>query len=340
MRQIQHTMDTMGNIEGQVNAQVLKVQTDVTNCVCGNVKEMTNEMQGLKGDLRNDIHDIQQELVKRVDDVAGKVLPLNILNDRITESSQSVLNQLNAQIYSSEQRLLSSIQPTMSSCQQQLLKIAGSLEVKSTLKVSVGEKLVINILKERFPSFTVVNVSRQGGKGDILIESSRQHKIMFEVKNRESSNVPQTEIDRFKNNLASCGDVRVGILFSMKSGIANKASNGKFQVEFSQNQYQIYVPNAGKDESLIVWSVLMADELADASQGELRTSQVEKLGQLFDVFKESKEHEKKCRSSLVSLETSAKSLRESMDFVLLTFEKTRGQLQKLLHSDGRNVIIL
>lgn len=163
---------------------------------------------------------------------------------------------------------------------------------------------------------------------------------MIEVKNRESSNVPQTEIDRFKSNLASSGDVKVGILFSMKSGIANKASNGKFQVKFYQNQYQIYVPNAGKDESLIVWSVLMADELADASHGELRASQVEKLGQLFEVFKESKEHEKKCRSSLDSLEMSAKSLRESMDFVLRNVDKTRGQLKKLLHSDGRDVFIL
>ena len=335
MKQIQ---DTMGTIEGQVNEQVLRVQTNVTNSVCGNVKEMTNTMHGLKGDLRNDIHNIQQALVKRVDDVAIKVMPLDILNDRITQSAQGVLNQLNARINSSEERLLSSIQPTISTCHQQLLKISSSLEVKSTVKGSVGEKLVSKILKERFPNFTVVDVSRQGGKGDILIETSRQHKIMIEVKNRESSNVPQNEIDRFKSDLASCGDVKVGVLFSMKSGIVNR--HGKFQVKFYQNQYQIYVPNASKDENLIVWSVLMADELADASHGELRTSQTEKLEQLFNDFKESKEHEKKCRSSLDSLEMSAKSLRESMNFILRTVDKTRGKLKKLLHSEGREVIVL
>ena len=101
--------------------------------------------------------------------------------------------------------------------------------MKSSVKGSVGEKLVTNILKERFPNFTTVDVSRQGGKGDVLIVSYRQHKIMIEVKNRESSNVPQTEIDRFRSDLASCADVKVGVLFSMKSGIANKAQTGNFK---------------------------------------------------------------------------------------------------------------
>lgn len=335
MKLIQGTMDT---ITGQVNQQVLKVQANVTNGVCDHMKKMADSVQDFKGDLRNDILGIQQALITQVEDVASKVSPLKILNESITQSAQVVLNQLNAQINSSEQRLLNSMQPAISTCQQQLSKISSSLEVKSSVKGLVGEKLVINILKQRFTNFAIVDVSRQNGKGDILIESSRQHKIMIEVKNRESSNVPQTEIDRFKSDLTSCGDVKVGILFSMKSGIANKASNGKFQVKFSQNQYQIYVPNAGKDENLIVWSVLMADELAEASHGELRRGQVEELEQLCDEFISSKEQEKRCRSSLETLEQSAKAVKESMNCILQTVDKTRKKLKKLLRPDGRDII--
>jgi len=323
MKLIQGTMET---ITGQVNQQVLNVQTNVTNEVCKHMKSMTDSVQGFKGDLRNDILGIRQALITQVNEVASKVSPLNILNEHITQSAQGVFNQLNNQINMSEQRLL----PAIGACRQDLSKILSSLEVKSSVKGLVGEKLVVNILKERFPNFTTVDVSRQGGKGDILIVSNREHKIMIEVKNRESSNVPQPEIDRFKRNLASCGDVKVGILFSMKSGIANKAQNGKFQVKFKQNQYQIYVPNAGKDEDLIVWSVLMADELAEASHGELRTGQVEELEQLCDDFKSSKEHERNCRSSLETLEKSAKAVKESMDCILQTVEKTRNKLKKLL----------
>ena len=326
MKLIQGTMET---ITGQVNQEVLKVQKNVTNEVCSQMKSMTKSVEDFKGDLRNDILGIRQELMTQVTEVASKVSPLNILNEHITQSAQGVFNQLNTQINMSEQRVL----PAIDACQQELSKISSSLEVKSSVKGLVGEKLVVNILKERFPNFTTVNVSRQGGKADILIESNRGHKIMIEVKNRESSNVPQTEIDRFKRDLASCGDVKVGILFSMKSGIANKAQNGKFQVKFQQNQYQIYVPNAGEDENLIVWSVLMADELAEASHGELRTGQVEELEQLYDDFKSSKEQERKCRSSLETLENSAKEVKESMVYILQTVEKTRNKLKKLFQSN-------
>lgn len=331
MKLIQGTMET---ITGQVNQQVLKVQTNVTDEVCNGMKTMTDSVQGFKGDLRNDIHGIHQDLIAQVNEVVSKVSPLNILNQHITQSAQGVLNQLNAQIMRSEQRLM----PAIGECQQELSKISSSLEVKSSVKGLVGEKLVINILRERFPNFTTVDVSKQSGKGDIQIVSYRQHKLMIEVKNRESSNVPQTEIDRFKRDLAGCGDVKVGILFSMKSGIANKAQNGKFQVKFKENQYQIYVPNAGKDENLIVWSVLMADELAEASHGELRTGQVEELEQLYDEFKSSKEHEKRCRDSLKTLANSAKAIEENMGCILQTVEITRNKLKKLLRSDGRDII--
>ena len=79
----------------------------------------------------------------------------------------------------------------------------------------------------------------------------------------------------------------------------------------------------------------MADELAEASHGELRTGQVEELEQLYDEFKSSKKHERRCRSSLETLETSAKAVKESMYCIIQTVEKARNKLKKLLHPDQR-----
>ena len=199
------------------------------------------------------------------------------------------------------------------------------------VKGSAAEKQVINILGERFPNFTVSDVSKQKGTGDILVETPRQSKIMIEVKNRPSGNVASTETDRFKEDLERFPNVKVGIFFSMKSGIANKVSHGKFQVEFDTNRYQIYVPNAGKEEDLIVWSVLLADELAQAVHGELETTQVQNLEQLYKEFKESKHLEKTCRDNLKSLETSTKSLTENLESILKTVGNTRRKLEKLLN---------
>ena len=102
-------LGTMETITGQVNQQVLKVQTNVTDEVCNGMKTMTDSVQGFKGDLRNDIHGIRQDLIAQVNEVVSKVSPLNILNQHITQSAQGVLNQLNAQIMSSEQRLMPAI---------------------------------------------------------------------------------------------------------------------------------------------------------------------------------------------------------------------------------------
>ena len=215
-----------------------------------------------------------------------------------------------------------------------LAQLSTSLKVSPYVRGIVGEKEVMKLLKEHFPNFLVKDVSRQPGKGDILVESPRQQKFMIEVKNRDSSNVPQSEIDRFKNNLASSSDVRAGILLSLKSGIANKAKTGKFQVIFRENQYQIYVPNAGEDGALIIWSVLMADQLAQSMQGDLGTSQIQKLEELYKEFQETKDQEKTCRDNLNSLENAAKALKESMNFILKSIDKTRKNLKKLIDSEA------
>ena len=83
MKLIQGTME---NITGQVNQQVLKVQANVTNEVRNHTKEMAASVQDFKGDLRKNIHEIQEALIKQVNEVASKVSPLNILNERISIS--------------------------------------------------------------------------------------------------------------------------------------------------------------------------------------------------------------------------------------------------------------
>ena len=123
MKLIQGTMET---ITGQVNQQVLRVQTNVTDEVCNGMRTMTDSVQDFKGDLRNDILGIRQALIAQVNEVVRKVSPLNIVNEHITQSAQGVFNQLNTQINRSEQRLL----PAIGACQQELSKISSSLEVK------------------------------------------------------------------------------------------------------------------------------------------------------------------------------------------------------------------
>ena len=77
----------------------------------------------------------------------------------------------------------------------------------------------------------------------------------------------------------------------------------------------------------------MADELAQSLQGDLDTSQIQKLEELYKEFQETKDHEKTCRDNLISLENAAKALKESMNFILKSIDKTRKNLKKLIDSE-------
>ena len=334
--QMEPVKENVASIETEVKNQLQRMQASVTRDVGEHVGKMSSEVQTLKNDVRTDIGNIGTAFEKKVSDVVSKVSPLNTLDSHIAQSEQRVLNHVssamrtcNEQLAQSEKRLTDCIK----SANTELNKISSSLE-RPNVKGSTGEKLVMNILRgyHDFRRFTVSDVSNERRKGDIRVETPRQSKIMIEVKNRTSSNVPSDEVDRFKENLASSPDVKVGILFSMKSGIANKASHGKFEVKFDTKQYQIYVPNAGEEEDLVVWSVVLADELAQAVHGELRITQVQKLQQLFNEFKESKDLEKTCRDNLQALEKSTESLKNNLDSILKTVGNTRRRLENLLNN--------
>ena len=319
--QMQPVKSTLESIEKEVNNQLREMRENVGRDVADKVKQMSTDVETFKGDLRKDIGTIQRELVSRVNTVVENVPPLNKVTDCVEKSERN----LNETIHRD-------IKPVIDDCKMQLVEMSTSLKRSSHIIGSVGQTLVINLLREQFGNFHVRDISNEPRKGDILMESPRQHKFMIEVKNRGSSNVPQSEIERFKSNLASSPDVRVGVLLSMKSGIANKVPHGKFQIIFNKNQYQIYVPNAGEDEAMITWSVMMADQLAQSMQGDLGTTRVEKLQELYKEFQETKDHEKTCRDNLDSLERAAENLRESMNFILNGIDKTRKKMKSLIDS--------
>lgn len=318
--QMQPVQSTLESVEKEVKNQLREMRENVGRDVADKVKQMSTDVEAFKGDLRKDIQTMENKLVSRVDTVVENVPPLNKVNDCV-ESSERRLTET----------IRKDIKPVIDDCKKQLVEVSTSLQRSSHIKGSVGETLVINFLRQQFSNFHVMDIANQPRiKGDILMESPRQHKFMIEVKNRDSGNVPQSEINRFQSDLASSPDVRVGILLSLNSGITNKVPHGKFQIIFNKNQYQIYVTNAGEDEAKIAWSVMMADELAQSMQGDLGTTQVEKLVELYKEFQETKDHERTCRDNLNSLERAATNLRESMNFILNSIGKTRKEMKRLI----------
>jgi len=347
--QMKVIQESVTRIEQNVNAQVQTVQEKVTQVVgsqmqtvqknvqeaqanvSSNVKNFTGNVEDLKKDVSKQMATIQDQLTSRVDTVAQKVPPLNTLDVRISDSARSVTTQLQKDVKDSETR----VSKKLEECNQKLDSISSSLQTPSN-KGARAERNVLDILRQHLDglNFTFLETARDRGKGDIEVQTPNGQKVMIEVMQRTNA-VSRDKIEEFERNLANSPDYKVGILLSMTSGIAMRSKGTRFEIAFDQSkkQYQIYVPDAyaNNEEHLIVWSVVMADQLVKLD-GELGERKTKGLDEIYKKFAANIEHKKLCEASLASLESSMKNLKDNIQPILKTVDETKNAIYKLLHS--------
>ncbi|CAB4026498.1 Hypothetical predicted protein [Paramuricea clavata] len=203
-------------------------------------------------------------------------------------------------------------------------------------KGAVGEFVVLSVLEDGLPQHTVEDVAKKKDEcGDIHVTSTVSGLThLLEVKTHKNT-VSAPEIQKFEEDLrANKHFIKVGILLSLKSSIAMRAKYGKFEITYEDGQYFIYVPNARKEENLIVWSVLLADELA-ALDEELTDSQTQELLKLQKKFQANMEKTKACRSRFNSLKKIVDDLEKILMPLLHVIDGAKTDLNKALHQRGK-----
>ena len=325
--EMQPVRDSLTQMEEQTSNGIQQVKEEVSGELGRGFEAFRKNVDDWKGVVSKNITDLSSNLTTRVETVVKKVQPLDLLNSSINSSAEGIKTQLQRDIKDSESRL----QSRLDVWKGKLDSISRSLERPSS-KGARGERNVKEILENylRRMNFTISDTTRVRGKGDIELETPNGHKIMIEVKWREAA-VPKAEIEKFKENLANDPNYKVGILLSMKSGIANR--QGWFEVDFVKNQYQIYVPNAyaKNEEHLIVWSVVLAAQLSSVD-GELGEGERSELMGIYSKFKEIIESNKNCKSQLEALKECVKNLESSLNPILEVVAQTVGAIKKLLRS--------
>ncbi len=296
MRPVQESVANIGEV---VKQQVQAVQENVGKNVSDQVKKMS------------------EDVTKNIKSVTEKVPPLDSVKTEIKDSEKRITDALEKH-------------------KVQLDAISATLANPSK-KGARAEKNVLEILNENLcsSSFTFRDTSAERGKGDIEAESPDGHKIMIEVK-KWSASLSKEAVESFENNLAKSPDLKVGILLSMSSGIARRSKGRRFEIAFSQDQkqYQIYVPNAyvNNEEHLIVWSVVMAAELAKIESGDLGEKKTQELKKIYTQFQANIQYSQNCRASLTALESSVENLKDNIVPILDTVDNTKNDIYKLLHS--------
>lgn len=207
---IKEITGTMNNVEKNVNDQVLKVQKELTTKVCEGIEGMTSNVLSFKTDLSKGIEKIGGTLKTDVDEIAARVPALNTLETRIKDSETRITKSLEKH-------------------GEKLDLISTALQ-NPQKKGARAEKDVLEILNQnlRRSNFTFRDVTREKGKGDIEADTPDGHKIMIEIKSWENT-VSKDAIETFEGNLARLPHFRVGILLSMKSGIANRSKRSELK---------------------------------------------------------------------------------------------------------------
>ncbi|XP_031567966.1 uncharacterized protein LOC116302743 [Actinia tenebrosa] len=305
--QMKQVQATVASIKEQVNQKVLDIERNVSKSVSDNILDMTKVVNKFKQDVNGELTNLKTDLVTNVSGVADKVPPLDSLNTKINDSKTDIIEEVR--------------------------KIDISVQAlgKPKTKGSMGERLVLTIIKEAFPNFTVEHTATFGNSGDVLVTTPEEEKFPVEVKNLKSP-VAKKEIAKFEKLVVDhFPEAKVGIMLSLESGIARRSLRGKFEISLDRNKYFIYVPNALEEGNLkVIWSVMLARELAQLN-AELKENQTSKLSTLYERFKNNIENAKKSRRNLESLEATVKNLKESMEPILKIVEQSETDIYKILH---------
>jgi hypothetical protein len=107
----------------------------------------------------------------------------------------------------------------------------------STLKGSMGEDLVMDIIIDKFNNIYVENTSKIPHSGDIQVRLPSGNTIIVEVKNYNKT-IDQDQIDKLKFDMMF-NNIRGAIFISLNSGIVGKK---KFDLEiFKHNSNEYYI---------------------------------------------------------------------------------------------------
>ena len=274
-------------------------------------KSVQNKVTRSLTTMESGVSALQNTVVNNITEVARKVQPLDSLNSKIDSKIAEVLKPIER-------------------CEEKLNNLVTRYE-RPAVKGALGEQEVLTTLKASFPRYTISHIGGQGHTTDITIKPPNTgHQYLVEVKDHQKG-IAFKAIEKFKKDVRDNKDYKVGILFSLRSGIDVLASHGRFTIQFQDQQYYIYVPNAlNERDDLIVWIVMLADQLAVLDRG-LTDPQTGKLNELLTEFQEKMKLSKSCETNLAALERSVNELKKNMVPLLDVIKSATRKLNSALN---------
>ena len=140
----------------------------------------------------------------------------------------------------------------------ELLEFLNRYKNNSSVKGSISENILYNLLQNIFPSDEIIDCRSNTASGDFIVKrlNKTSPTIMFENKDYKN-NVNTEEVDKFVRDvqLKKCH----GIFLSQFSPITYKKN---FQIDICNGFICVYIPNAGYDIDKIKTAIDIIDNLS------------------------------------------------------------------------------
>jgi len=132
----------------------------------------------------------------------------------------------------------------------------------SSNKGKLGEKQIEEYLKANFKNYTLENTSKAGHQGDYFMYMSENKKIMLEIKNYDSENIRNSQIDKFYKDIDYCNDnnknINGAVFISLHTDIYGKSI---LDFEEYKNIPIIYVSKLSDDINRLMLSLKLLNKL-------------------------------------------------------------------------------
>jgi len=147
----------------------------------------------------------------------------------------------------------SSITSSQNALQSEVKDVLKRME-NSSSKGKISENIVLNILRDLFPSAEIEYVGSQKESGDIMIHRKDKQKILVENKCYESRQVTSDQVKKFIHDVdtQNCS----GLFLSQEGGIVNKEN---FEINIHNRNVLLYIHNVNYDPEIIKIAIDIID---------------------------------------------------------------------------------
>jgi hypothetical protein len=202
---------------------------------------------------------------------------------------------------------------------KEIQKMNAKTEVAS-VKGKLGEKKLMEVLKEYRPEDDFKDVGQKGGKGDI-IQNTGKYIIMHEAKLYDKQ-MKTTEVKKFIKDMKNNKDINAGIMTSFNTHIPCKTNQSKsMHFEFVEGKPAFYIAHFSKNTEIIDFAMKMCVSLLDSN---INMNEAEEMGRIIKLINTSLQNVSKQEKALTTFvkshERNINDIKKNLNLTLELFK--------------------